>query len=347
MKKNKIVPADPVRILCAANAAYAAPLCVMLVSLLINHAKGRKIEIYVLATNIPDEDRRKIEASLCRNRPDFELRSLHWLSPSLDVLQELYIANWAQLEVYARLLAPRVLPKDFDKVLYLDSDMVILSDVSPLYDSMCDDSAVHAVRDDIIGNVSEPRGVFNYSDLGIPSKTHYFNSGVMLMNLRRWREQNITTRVIEYLRIHQALVQHWDQGGLNAILHDSWTEMDPSWNQIHGILKPWRWKELGRSMVEWRRTKNHPKIVHYTSREKPWLSDSLPRYSYFFKYLDKTSYRTAFKGRRLERIIGFKLNFFLWRMNNSYLALRDRMKDKLRPLLKPLLSRMKSSLKKQ
>jgi lipopolysaccharide biosynthesis glycosyltransferase len=319
---------NPVRILCAANAAYAVPLCVMLTSLVMNRAKGRGLEIHVLATNVPEEDRGKIEASLRKNCPDFNLENLHWLSPSLEEFQELPVTEYADIEVYSRLLAPKVLPSDWDKVLYLDCDMVILEDLSPLYDMACNDSAVHAVRDQI-GLVSETHGVFNFAEMGIPPNTPYFNSGVLLINLRHWRQHNVTGRVFDYLNKHQKSVACWDQGGLNAILHNSWTELDPTWNQMRCSLQPERWKQLGRSMSDWKRTITHPKIIHYTDQYKPWISDRLPGYSYFFKYLKRTDYRGTFQGPRLELAIGFRLNYYLWRLDKYFRDLPRRIKSKL------------------
>jgi lipopolysaccharide biosynthesis glycosyltransferase len=312
--KSKTFSAEQVRILCAANAAYAGPLSAMLVSLLINFAPDRKLDIYVIATNIPEEDRQKIEASLRHNRPDFDLGSLHWLFPDMGLLRGLHVDKWIDLETYGRLLAPLVLPEDCDKVLYLDSDMVILSDVSVLYDSLNDNAMVHAARDQFVGVVSDSTGVFNYEALGIPPRTPYFNAGVLLINLRRWRQENVTGRAFDYLKQYQSAVQCWDQGALNALLHHDWTEIDPAWNQTNAIFYPERWKAWGNSIADWKKTRDHPKIVHYTTGEKPWLGDTRPRYSYFFNYLDKTGYRDTFQGPRLERIIGFRLNYLLWRM---------------------------------
>ncbi len=315
----------------------------MLVSLLVNHAKGREIEIYVLATHLPEEDRRKIEISLRENRPDFDLASLHWLSPSLEIFQGLPITHHADIEVYSRLLAPRVLPEHYDKIIYLDCDMVILTDLSPLYDSMRDDSAIHAVRDQI-AHVSDFEGVFNYAELGIPPKTHYFNSGVVLINLKCWREQNITERIITYLKRYQGSVWWWDQGGMNAILYDSWAEIDPVWNQMRFVLFPKIWEQSGQSMADRKRTLYHPKIVHYTTHEKPWIVCPFPGYSYFFKYLEKTGYRGLFKGPRLEHIIGFRLNYILWRAK-IFLFWKRSPQDFLR-VFKRLVSRKTSSLTK-
>jgi len=302
----------PVRVLCAANATYAAGLCVMLTSLAVHLAKDRALEIYALATNLPEEDRHKIEDSLRQNRPDFDLNCLHWISPSLDDISDLFVDKWAQIEVYSRLLAPRVLPKDIHKVLYLDSDLVVLADVSPLYDIEQGAAAIHAIQD-TIGTVSGYAGVFNYKELGIDPAAPYFNSGVMLINLQQWRERHIAEKVIAYLQQYRESVKCWDQGGLNAILHDSWVPVDYTWNQMSDVLEPELWIDIGRPISELRRTRNHPKIVHYTHSKKPWLGNELPRYSYFFNYLAKTKYRHAFKGPYWERIIGFPLNYYLYR----------------------------------
>jgi lipopolysaccharide biosynthesis glycosyltransferase len=151
----------PVRILCAADAAFAAPLCVMLVSLLANFPSDRAIEIYVLTPDMPSQDRAKIERALRDIFPGFGADTLHWLSSSAEQLQGLQASGHVNVMTYSRLLAPFVLPEVCERVLYLDSDMVILSDVCAIYDLPDDGRAVHAVHDMAVGTVSSPFGVFN------------------------------------------------------------------------------------------------------------------------------------------------------------------------------------------
>jgi lipopolysaccharide biosynthesis glycosyltransferase len=316
----------PVRVLCAADGGYAVPLCVMLVSLVINHAPDRKLEIYVIGPDIPEEERRKIEASLSANRPDFELSALHWLSPEKGMLEGLGCSMHVTSETYSRLLAPLILPQDWDRILYLDCDMVIVSDLSPFYDLPFEERALLAVRDMEIGSVSGGGGVFNYSELGIPGEAPYFNAGAVLLNLRRWRRENFSQRIIEYSRTHMHDVHFWDQGGMNAILHDAWAEIDPVWNQHRGIIFPRLRKKLGHTRAEWNRIMYHPRIVHYTGPEKPWQPAKnilrLPRYSHFFKYLKKTVYRDAYRGDPWERILGLRLYFLTWRaVRETFLSL--------------------------
>ncbi len=207
--------------------------------------------------------------------------------------------------------------------------MVIVSDLSPLYNMAVGDNLICAARDIELATVSSPRAVFNYAELGIPADAHYFNSGVMLINLRGWRQENVTPRVLDYLRAHGESVQYWDQGALNAILHDKWTEIDPAWNQTRIVIIPEIWSELGYSSADWKRTRDHPKIVHFTGPHKPWLPSltflRLPRYSYFFTYLKKTPYRVDFKKPLLENLLGFKVYYFIWlSLRNVFRALRPR-----------------------
>ena len=86
--------------------------------------------------------------------------------------------------------------------------------------------------------------VFNYRELGIPAEARYFNSGVLVLNMKVWREQNLGGQVIEYLQHFQPNVVFHDQGGLNAVLHDSWFALDLRWNQMASVLYP--------NIAEWR-----------------------------------------------------------------------------------------------
>ena len=73
--------------------------------------------------------------------------------------------------------------------------------------------------------------------------TPYFNSGVLVINLTRWRKENVGDRVIEYLRKYQPYVQLEDQEGLNAVLANDWGKLDPKWNLISHIYYFDQWQE--------------------------------------------------------------------------------------------------------
>jgi lipopolysaccharide biosynthesis glycosyltransferase len=164
-----------------------------------------------------------------------------------------------------------------------------------------------------VGRVSDEKGVFNYRSLGISADRPYFNAGVLLMNLRLWREEKLSDRIFDYLRSHGDAIHFWDQGGLNAVLHDRWNELPPFWNQTRGILFPEIWVEKGLQMEDWRRAQDQPKIIHFTGPAKPWLRGMhRPGYSYFFRYFERTPYRSLYQSPVAERILGYHRYFAIW-----------------------------------
>ena len=307
----------PVRILAATNASYATPLCVMLVSVACNLGKNRRLEIYIIDSGISARDRENIAASLRANRRGFREEDVHWLALDLTPIRDMVVDDHLSVETYSRLLAPDLLPADCDRILYLDCDLVAIKDVAEIYDAITDQKIVLAVQDIGIPFVDDPGGVFNYIELGISPDRPYFNGGVLGINMRRWREKEISKRILEYLRRYKDQIHYHDQGGMNAILHDEWGQLDLIWNQCtYPILHPEIWARAGYKRADWARVRDHAAIIHYSGSEKPWNIRRInkPRGIFFFRYFNKTAYRGTIKEPCPETIFGYRIYFFLWRM---------------------------------
>jgi lipopolysaccharide biosynthesis glycosyltransferase len=304
---------QPLYVLCAANAAYGIPLAVMLTSMVCNLKTNREVHIYIMESDIQDPLRKKIEASVLGNKRESPI-TFHWVEVDGSLIDDLHVSGHIRSETYSRLLAPYVLPPACDRVVYLDSDLVVLNDISVLNDSADSRCTVAAVPDLLYPYVSWESVVFNHVELGIPASNRYFNAGVMVINLASWREQKVTSRVIEYLQAHKDKVHYHDQGGLNAILHDQWLQLDLRWNQTHAILYSERWRPAGYSRKVWAESKNDPFIVHYTGGAKPWQPGHNGLRSSFFKhYLKKTAFKDEIKVFSLEDVIGYRTHFLVWR----------------------------------
>ena len=237
---------------------------------------------YIMQRDIPNGLRRSIEESVQKVRP--EARVL-WLDIPFDKLKDLKISHdYLSAAIYARLLVQWVIPPDVDKVLYLDSDVVVLEDLAELWDSDVEEKTVLAVQDRT-GWVSSRGGLSNYRELGIPADSKYFNSGVLLINLKKWRERNRSEQAFTYLNDYREIIQMEDQEALNAILFDDWGELDFRWNwQI--AWKPFR---LGHQQAPPVRESVQKSLVHFTTAEKPWLPGcEYPERQYFFEYLKHT-----------------------------------------------------------
>jgi lipopolysaccharide biosynthesis glycosyltransferase len=197
---------------------------------------------------------------------------------------------------YYKLSIPELLPPSVRKAIWLDCDLVVATDLAPLWDTGLEGRHALAVQDQAVPFVSSLNGVACHQQLGIASDAPYFNAGVMVVDLDLWRRDEIPRRVVEYLRQHRHTVVFWDQEGLNAILANRWGVLDPRWNYNpyarDARLRP-RHPAGGASP-----SLNNPWIIHFTGNLKPW---TYPRRDFahdmYFRYLD----RTAWAGWRPKR----------------------------------------------
>lgn len=162
---------------------------------------------------------------------------------------------------FARLLIGRFLPPDIDRVLYFDSDLIVRGDLKELWDHDLAGKTIGAIRD----VVPYP----NNSVLGLPPGAPYFNAGVMLIDLLRWRELEIGQRALDFACQHPDRILHWDQCALNLILCGDWVMLDPKWN--------FQTKEVGgrrNGYMHFKKMRSHVRdavrIVHFTGLSKPW-----------------------------------------------------------------------------
>ncbi len=270
----------------ACDQNYAMPLAVMLVSLSENLPVSDFARVYILQRQLPLALREKVERSAAQGAMQIdwidigpgELTSLRSTLRSFDTVS---------LESYYRLLLPSVLPDKVDKVLYLDSDLVVRGDVTPLWDLDVTSTSLFAVAELAPASslVSSRAGIRLYRELELPPNLKFFNSGVMLINLRKWRDERVALRAFLYLQVARHHLRWHDQEALNAILAGDWRELDPSWNATMHLFR----REAG--SAKRRRVLREPRIVHYNSAIKPWQPDfSLGFGDLFFEYLEKTAW---------------------------------------------------------
>ncbi|WP_148861669.1 glycosyltransferase family 8 protein [Marinobacter fonticola] len=165
--------------------------------------------------------------------------------------------------VYQRILLADYLPPDIHRVIYIDSDTLVIGDVSELWELDLDGKPVAAVED-LSRSACESVGV---------SRQEYFNSGVLVMDLEQWRAEDIHGTVARYAGENAHRFQYVDQCSLNAILHTRWKRLSPAWNQQANIYKILRRYSEGSAYTvdELREGVGRPKIVHFTGKKKPWL----------------------------------------------------------------------------
>ena len=176
--------------------------------------------------------------------------------------------------IYYRLFMGQLLPEEVKIILYLDCDTIIDGPIDELFKIVFDRKTLAAVHD---------KGSLNDSKrLKLPNGVSYFNSGVLLVNIERWRSLNVECRILSYIEKNPDILRFPDQDALNAVLFDEYININPQFN-FH------EWGSIlqieGTNAIE-------PIIIHYVDCPKPWyyLSDH-PLKEKYWSYLKETPYR--------------------------------------------------------
>ncbi|HXP73324.1 MAG TPA: glycosyltransferase family 8 protein, partial [Stellaceae bacterium] len=199
----------------ACDAGFAQHLAVMLLSLADENAR-HDVSVFVLWSGSSD-DRDKLSRALASTHFEFS-----FIDVDDSALGGLTVGANITLMTYARLLMADLLPRELDRILYLDGDILVRGELQKLW--------IVDLRGRTVGAVVDlPRYQFNHR-LGLPPDAPYFNAGVLLIDLRRWRQLDIGSRCLAFAREHPSRLQWWDQCALNFVLHDDWISLDRVWN---------------------------------------------------------------------------------------------------------------------
>jgi lipopolysaccharide biosynthesis glycosyltransferase len=248
---------------CACDRRYTLPLAVMLNSAGTQAAPGVGIHAYCLDDGVPDVDKRRVAASLAGNV------HLTWRR-SVSALEGLPTWGRMPLTTYQKLVLDEWLPAGLPRVLWLDCDLLILEDLSPLWRCDMGDAAVMAVQDERVPRVSSRFGVGAWRELGLAPDAKYFNAGVLVIDLERSRRREVGSRCLDYLRAYQDRVYFWDQEAMNAVLAGRWGELDRKWNWHPSLNRQTGAREAERGLAQGPPEASPRGILHFSGMLKPW-----------------------------------------------------------------------------
>ncbi|MCC4382406.1 SP_1767 family glycosyltransferase [Limosilactobacillus reuteri] len=147
--------------------------------------------------------------------------------------------------IFGRFLIPEVVQED--KVLYLDSDLIVTSNLNDLFKTDFEGKFLLAVRD--------------YKQITL------FNAGVMLINNRKWKENQVTDSLIKMSENHKLLNN--DQTVINEFFQGQIGELNLTYNYQIGFEKEAFWSNLNQTL-EYLDEVTNPKIIHYVTADKPF-----------------------------------------------------------------------------
>lgn len=268
MGERKLIP-----IVSAADNNYAPYLSVTLKTILDNLSSDYDVAFHIIDDHITSESKEKLEKSISNHTATIDY---------LEVDSELY-ANVMESDhitqtAYYRISLPDLLEdKHYEKVLYIDSDVLVLDDVSKLYET--------DIGDKVVGAVIDPGQAVVHPRLGIETEDYYFNSGLLLMNLTNWRKAKITEKTLTFLEEQTDKIIYHDQDALNGTLYEKWYALHPKWNAQTSLVFERHQPPNDYYAKTYKEAVNQPSIVHFTGHDKPWNSDEY--HPYTKKYLEE------------------------------------------------------------
>lgn len=277
----------PVYVAAYADKGYFQHAVVMCASVERHANPNRPYEIFLFYSDCNDHLLEKARKSFGRFRPNVNVLLIELEEDGLQKLEakKAYLSG----SIYNKIYVFMFLPKYVEKILFLDSDIVVRADVSNLFDMGLKGRLLAAVREKnaLLGETGEEE----LATLGLASWDDYFNSGVMLIDLVRWREEKVSERAFAFCVHSWHKTRLHDQDAYNAVVNGDWLPVDPRWNPralnlIHvqgGTDVVMSNREIYESQMEF--------LIHYSGGDKPWSFRSRhPARKWYRKYLKTTEF---------------------------------------------------------
>lgn len=302
----------------ASNDAFAWLTGVSIYSLLKNNS-NENFRLFILDNKISEESKDKIR-KICQSfNAELNFIELENLKTSLKGIK---IPNRWDFASLGRLFETFLLPASIEKILYIDGDTIILGSVKSLYEDNYDNYAVAGVKD------AMSKHYFN--NIGITHDDYMFNAGILVLNLKFMRENNIINRFLNKLSTSKNLL-FFDQDIINSCIYKNEKKVLPLEYNLYSLCTYCTYKEINTirkpcnyySKDEYEKAKTHPVILHLCTcildHGRPWNEfNNHPYRDIFLSYLNETPFADhkliMNKKSKSTKIINFLPRFISFRI---------------------------------
>ena len=278
MKENKQIP-----IFFTIDNQYAPYASCAITSIIENSSKEYEYKIYILHNGLNEKNIRRL-SSLKKENFDIIFREMkEGMELITDRVENRLRCDYFTLTIYFRLFIADIF-EEYDKGIYIDSDIVVPGDISELYNYELGDNLIGASTDNSIQGVPQ---LTKYVEQAVGvNRLQYINSGVLLMNLKKFRDVKFSQKFLTLLNTYHFDSIAPDQDYLNAMCNGKILYLNEEWDAMPAEGK----EEL-----------KNPKLIHYNLFQKPWCYDNIQYEDVFWKYAKKTDY--------YDDILEFKKNY--------------------------------------
>ena len=254
---------NPINVCLSCDDNYVQHAGVVIASILANANDSDDLHFYILNNGISQEQRNKLNE--LKNIKNFELNFVDVDENNFEDYKSVSTHKYITLPSYYRLKFPSIFPY-LDRVIYFDCDVVVNTSLSELFNIEIKNYPVAGAPD--------------IDKKDVKRNPTCVNSGVLIMDLKNMREQNIEQKFLEWTKVHINTIKKGDQEILNETLKGNVLIIDKDWNVQSSNF-------TNRSSYT-----NAPKIIHFVAKKKPWhyASFSVHR-DLYFKYLQLTPWK--------------------------------------------------------
>mgnify|MGYP004517425305 CR=1 FL=1 len=297
--------------------SYSSVLGTSIASLLVNNINNDEINIYVIEENISQINKERLLQLVEQYG-----RKLQFIPmPDMNKMQNLGLkavrSDWI-FNSYCRLYLDQILPSHVKRVLYLDCDVLVMDDLSELWNIDLNGKVMAAVADCL--------GESYYKMLGLSDTARYCNSGVQLQDLEAWRCNHVGDLVRNYIHKSGGYIFFMEQTAVNVVLQDKIFVLPPQYN-VNTLIQTLTYKQLlllrhpkryySEQMIQ--SALDKPKIIHLTSTflisNRAWFDrTNHPMKEMYNEYKKMTPWKECleFKDNRklFKKIIQYMIDFF-------------------------------------
>lgn len=273
---------DKINVVFASDDNYAQHIAVVIASIM--DKTKEKVCFFVINDNISSEKITKLKNTVVKLNTAVE-----FIDVPEEQFKNVYLSGHVSKAAYFRLALADIMPDDIEKVIYLDVDLLVYDDIKNLWQNDIKKYALAAVPD--FGIMASNRLCRQKKEvIGLPKGKEYFNSGVLLINLKKWRQENYTKQILEIINENQ--FPHHDQDALNKLFMNNWLTLDLRWNiipPVYNLFPKVLFNKFFRKQAL--EAKRNPAIVHYAGRYKPWEFTLYKGFNdIYYKYLKETAF---------------------------------------------------------
>lgn len=277
--------AKKINIVFASDDNYAQHIAVVISSIMNNTKSG--IHFFVINDNISLNKMEKLQATATFFGADID-----FIDVQTEKFKNVYLSGHVSKAAYFRLALAELLPATVERAIYLDVDLLVYDDILKLWQHDLRNLPVGAIVD--FGIMASKR-LCKQKEMviGLEQGEKYFNSGVLLLDLVKWRTENYTKHILEL--INNNSFPHHDQDALNKFFRRNWEAIDLRWNVIPPVFNLFPKILLkNKFRQEAIAAKKYPAIIHYAGRYKPWeFTEHKGFNDSYYKYLQETAFADA------------------------------------------------------